>query len=400
MPQRYSYAARDEFGKIVKGLMVAEDEIELANKIRDQGYYLTRAILHTERRAKGRVTPLKPKDLLTFTLHLATLIEAGVPLVEGLRDLARNTDDENMQRLIDDIRYKVESGLSLKESLSLYPRTFSPLYLALVGAGEATGKLVFTLESLSAFLEWQMDLKAKIKEAATYPIILAVLLVGVVTLLVVRVVPVFAPMFEETSTELPAITSAILNISSFSVQSWPVVLGGLIAIIFAYIVIQRNPRGKYTIDSVKLKIPIFGQLVHKIIISRFCHVLSLSIASGVNILGAFDISIQAMGNSRLERVAGKARDAVNLGERISTSLAVSKDFPPLVIRMIGVGEETGTLAQSLDRVSKFYDKEIPRTIKAIFAIFEPLMIVLMGVIVGFIAVGVLMPMFTLINSIG
>ncbi len=396
---RYSYVARDERGKVVKGILSAESEIDLANKIRNMGYFLTKASLYREKKAGGRVGSIKGKDLLTFTIHLATLVEAGIPLVEGLRDLSRNAEKEDAGKLIDDLRYRVESGSSLKEALSMHPGSFNSLYLALIGAGEATGKLVFALESLSVFLEWQMDLKSKIKEAMTYPILLSIAMVGVVTLLMVKVVPIFKPMFNQVGTELPFTTQMVINASDFIKHYFILLLFVPVLLIVGYKIIYSKPQGKYMFDSLKLKMPIFGDLIHKIALSRFCHILSLSLQSGVNILGALDISISAMGNSRLEASTKRARDSINLGEKIATSLEVTGDFPPLIIRMIGVGEESGTLANSLNKVSQFYDKEIPRTINRIFTLFEPIMIITMGFVVGFIAISIFMPMFKLAQSL-
>jgi len=399
MLERYTYVARDERGKIVKGILPAESEIDLANRIRNMGYFLTKASLYREKNHGSSVGSMKGKDLLTFTIHLATLVEAGIPLVEGLRDLSRNAESENAGKLIDDVRYRVESGSSLREALSIHPGSFNNLYLALVGAGEATGKLVFALNSLSVFLEWQMDLKSKVKEAATYPILLSIAMVGVVMLLMVKVVPIFKPMFDQVGTELPFTTQMVINISDFIKHYFIILFFTPILFVIGYKIISAKPRGRYMLDSLKLKMPIFGELIHKIALSRFCHILSLSLQSGVNVLGALDISISAMGNSRLENSTKRARDSINLGEKIATSLEVTGDFPPLVIRMIGVGEESGTLANSLNKVSQFYDKEIPRTINRIFALFEPIMIIVMGLVVGFIAISIFMPMFKLAQSL-
>jgi len=398
--ERYTYVARDEHGKMVKGIMSAESEIDIANRIRNMGYFLTKASLYREKKFGGSAGSMKDKDLLTFTIHLATLIEAGIPLVEGLRDLSRNAESENAGKLIDDVRYRVESGSSLKEALSIHPGSFNNLYLALIGAGEATGKLVFALNSLSVFLEWQMDLKSKIKEAATYPILLSIAMIGVVVLLMVKVVPIFKPMFDQVGAELPFATQMVINISDFIKHYFILIISTPFLFAIGYKIIGSRPQGRYMIDSFKLKAPIFGELLHKIALSRFCHILSLSLQSGVNVLGALDISVSAMGNSRLESSTKRARDSINLGEKIATSLEVTGDFPPLVIRMIGVGEESGTLAQSLSKVSKFYDKEIPRTINKIFTLFEPLMIIAMGIIVGGIAIAIFMPMFKLAQSLG
>ena len=398
--QRYSYIARDERGKVVKGVMAANSEIDLANRIRNLGYFLTKASIYQEKKSGSRIFKIGEKDLLTFTIHLATLIEAGIPLVEGLRDLARNAEKESTQRLIDDLRYRVESGSSLKEALSAYRRIFNNLYLALVGAGEATGKLAFALNSLSSFLEWQMDLKAKIKEAATYPVLLFIAMIGVVSLLMIKVVPIFKPMFDQVGAELPLATQIVIGTSDFIKKYVLLIFLFFVLLGVGIKIFSLNPQGRYFIDSWKLKMPLFGSLLHKIILSRFCHILSLSIQSGINVLGALDISIQAMGNKRLEDSTRKARDAINLGERIATSLEMTGDFPPLVIRMISVGEESGTLAQSMSKVSEFYDKEIPRTINRIFTLFEPLMIIIMGAVVGIIALAIFMPMFKLAQSLG
>ena len=245
-----------------------------------------------------------------------------------------------------------------------------------------------------------MDLKAKIKEAATYPILLLIAMIGVVSLLMIKVVPIFKPMFDQVGAELPLATQIVIGTSDFIKKHILLIFLFFVLLGASIKIFSLNPQGRYFIDSWKLKMPLFGGLLHKIILSRFCHILSLSIQSGINVLGALDISIKAMGNKRLEDSTRKARDAINLGERIATSLEMTGDFPPLVIRMIGVGEESGTLAQSMNKVSEFYDKEIPRTINRIFTLFEPLMIVTMGAVVGIIAMAIFMPMFKLAQSLG
>lgn len=398
---KYSYVARDEKGKTKRGVITAADETDLANRVHTLGYFLVKSQISKDSKAKSSAKGvIKEKDLLNFTIHLGTLIESGVPLVEGLRDLAQNTENVVLAGVLDDVRSRVESGSSLKEALAMHPKSFSGLYLALIGAGEATGKLTFALQQLADYIEWQMDLKGKMKEAAIYPILLSVAMVGVVVLLITKIVPLFKPMFEQMDIELPFATQVVMGLSTIAEKYW---LHSIIVMVLLGVgtkILSMNPKGKFVIDSLKLKIPIFGELIHKIIISRFCHILSLSIQSGVSVLGAMDIALQSMGNVRLEKATKKARDSVNLGEKIATSIKDTGEFPPIVVRMISVGEESGKLSQTLEKVSNFYDKEIPRTMKKIFAMFEPIMIMVMGVLVGGIAMSIFMPMFKLTDSIG
>ena len=399
--QNYAYIARDNYGKQVKGLMMADDEVDLANKISRLGYFLTRARVHRgTAEEKLKIARIKPKAVLNFTIHLATLIDAGLPLLDGLRDLARDAEDEDAQRLIDDIRHRVESGASLREALSFHPGSFSKLYTAIVGAGENTGKLAPVLNSLASLLEWQMDLKAKVVEAATYPLILFCVMVAVVSLLVIRVIPTFEPMFKEVGAALPLPTQIILGVSSFVRQFWYVVLTALVLLVIGFKFYGRTKAGRYHLDSLKLKLPLFGILLRKVALSRFCHTFALALKSGVNVLSALDMAGEVVGNNRIERSVLEARDAVNVGEKIASSLQVSGEFPSVVIRMIGVGEQSGSLTETLNKVCQFYDREVPAAIKKMFALFEPIMIVVMGAAVGGIALAIFLPMFQMAQLIG
>lgn len=399
--QRYAYVARDNYGKRVKGFMMAEDEINLANKLSRFGYFLTRAkVCRGTAEAAPRLSRMNPRDVLNFTIHLATLVNAGLPLLDGLRDLTRDAEKENIQRIIDDVRHRVESGSSLREALSFHPQSFSKLYTAIVGAGEGTGKMASVLYNLALLLEWQMDLMMKVKEAATYPIILFCVMVAVVSLLVVKVIPTFEPIFQEAGAALPLPTQIVLGVSHFVRSFWYLISAALILLFTGFKFYSRSRTGRYRIDSLRLRLPLFGNLMRKVALSRFCHTLALALRSGVNVLGAMDMAGEVMGNSRLERSVIKARDAVNVGEKLADSLQVSGEFPTLVIRMIGVGEQSGALVETLDKVCDFYDKEVPMTIKRMFALFEPIMIVLMGVVVGGIALSIFLPMFQMAQLVG
>jgi len=401
--QKFNYTARDEGGKVVKGEMLAESELELGSKISKMGYYLTGYKLNKGPvRLKGpsKRYHLKIGDVLRFTFQLATLIDAGLPLLEGLKDMARESQDERMQTIIDDIRYRVEAGETMEGALSYHPTSFPQLYRAIIGAGEATGKLGQVLHDLTVLLEWQAELNSKITEAATYPIILTTVMIGVVTLLVVRVIPMFTPIFEELHSTLPLPTQIVLGVSYVVRNYWYVFIGVIVGSIFAYKAYVSTTVGRFNADSIKLKIPLVGNLIRKIALSRFVHTFALSFRAGINLLTCLDIAKKTTGNVRLERAIGNARDSVNVGEKLAASLQVSGEFPQMVIRMIAVGEQTGSLTNSLLKIAEYYDKEVASAVRKIFTSFEPIMIVTMGAVVGGIAMSIFMPMFQMVEKLG
>lgn len=381
---------------------MADDEVDLSSKISNLGYFLTHAkLLHEAVESGGiKAAKMKPRDVLNFTIQLATLLDAGLPLLESLRGLAKDAERGNIRRLIDDVCHCVEAGSSLREAFSFYPSSFGNLYAAVVGAGESTGKLAQVLNNLASLLEWQMDLRARVREAATYPIILFCVMVAVVSLLVVKVIPMFEPIFKEAGATLPASTQIVLGVSCFVRRFWYVILAVIVLSIGGIKIYGNTPSGRYRLDSLKLGVPLFGNLLRKVAMSRFCHTFALGCISGINVLSALDMASEVTGNSRLERSVLKARDAVNVGEKIADSLQVSGDFPALVIRMIGVGEQSGSLTETLQKVCEFYDKEVPSTIRRMFALFEPIMIILMGVVVGGIALSIFLPMFQMARLMG
>jgi type IV pilus assembly protein PilC len=400
---KYNYTARDEAGKSVKGEMLAESELELGSKVAKMGQYLTGyKVSKGPMRTKGpsKRFHLKTTDILRFTFQLATLIDAGLPLLDGLKDMARESGDERAQTIIDDIRYRVEAGETMEGALSFHPNSFPQLYRAIIGAGEATGKLGQVLHDLTILLEWQMELDSKVKEAATYPIILSLVLVGVVTILVVKVIPMFEPIFEELHATLPLPTQIVLGVSYIVRHYWyvfPAVIG---SVIFGWKSFVSTAAGRYKADSLILKVPLFGSLTRKIALSRFVHTFALSFRAGINLLTCLDIAKKTTGNVRLERAISNARDSVNVGEKLAGSLQVSGEFPPMVIRMIAVGEQTGSLTTSLLKIAEYYDKDVASSVRKIFTAFEPIMIVTMGAVVGGIAMSIFMPMFQMVEKMG
>ena len=399
--QTYSYTASDSLGKVLHGVIPAENDLDLANKVSGLGHYLIRAkVVANPVKVNYRLRRLKPRDVLTFTIHLYALLDSGAHLSSALGDLARDAAVDDVRKLIEDIRLRVEGGMSLRESLSYHPKSFPKIYTAVVGAGESTGKLLSALKDLIGLLEWQLELRSKMTEAMVYPLTLICAMMGVVILLVVKVIPIFEPLFAQGGISLPLPTRIVLGVSSFVRSFWYLCLATPVLLVVGYKFYYSTPGGRYVIDNFKLKLPVFGELLRKVALSRFCRTFAISLKSGVTVLSSLDIASEVVGNIRLERSVAKARDSVNVGEKISTSLQATGDFPPLVVRMIGVGEQSGSLPEALDKVNLFYDREVPATIKMMFTFFEPAMIVVIGVVVGGIAISVLLPMFQLAQVIG
>jgi type IV pilus assembly protein PilC len=399
----YSYQARDDAGKLVRGIMAAENEMDLAARLRNMNYFLTavKSVSASSRRQDSKAGHLSQAEVLNFTNQLAISLEAGVPLLAVFKDLSINIPQKKIKRIVEDIAHRVESGNTLKDALSAHPRSFSKLYVSIIGAGESTGKLPFVLNDLAKLIEWQLELQGKMKEASIYPIILFCAMIGVVTVLMALVIPKFEPMFRELNVALPVATQIVLAASKL----WwiPFLVFGVAASL--WFVIGLSPKGRYQLDKLKLKLPVIGDLLTKISLSRFCHTFSLALRSGVNVFNALGMASEVSGNSFIEASVSKARDYVNVGEKISTSMELAGNssgckFPNIVIRMIAVGEQSGSLADTLDKVNQYYDKEVPSTVKKMFALMEPLMILMMGIVVGGIALSVFLPLTKLISAVG
>ncbi len=399
----YSYKARDDAGKLVKGVMSAENELDLANRLRNMGYFLTsiKSVMVINKKEGAKGGHLNQVEVLNFTNQLAISLEAGVSLLTVLKDLMINTPEKKVKNVVEDITHRVESGCTFREALASHPHSFSKLFISIIGAGESTGKLSFVLNDLAKLIEWQLELEAKMKEASIYPIILFSAMIGVVTVLMAMVIPKFEPMFKELNVELPLATQIVLGASKL----WwiPFLIFGAVA--GFWIIIGLTPKGRYQLDKFKLSLPVIGDLLTKMSLSRFCHTFSLALRSGVNVFNALGMASEVTGNSFIEASVSKARDYVNVGEKISTSMELAGNysgckFPNIVIRMISVGEQSGSLADTLDKVNQFYDKEVPSTVKKMFSLMEPLMILIMGIVVGGIALSVFLPLTKLVSAVG
>jgi len=408
----FTYVAKDQAGKIVKSTSEAENEKILVKRLREQGYWVTDV-----KKARGAAAGkegevgkkklfafgrVKLNDLTIFCRQFATMINAGVSLVRCLAVLDNQTTNVKLKEVIRGIQSEVEGGATLSKSLMKYPKVFSNLFVGLVRAGEVGGVLDETLDRLAGFLEKDMELRRKIKSAMTYPVLVLFVATGIVLFLMTFILPKFMELFEELGIgedKMPAMTMMLKRISDFMLARWYIMVIGLIVFVVAFKAYTNTKMGRRQWDWVKLRIPVFGKLTHKIGIARFSRTLSTLLTSGVPILQAFETVGGAIGNVVLSEAILDARTAIREGERIGDPLEKSGLFPPMVVQMISIGEETGALDQMLSKIADFYEAEVEAALESLAAALEPIMIVILGFIVGFIVIAMFLPLIEVINQL-
>lgn len=340
---------------------------------------------------------VKTSDLLVFTRQLSTIVSAGLPLLQGLDILAEQTDDPNFGAVIEAVAQDVESGETFSDALRRYPRAFPDLYVSMVKAGEAGGDLDGVLMQLADYLEATEELKRRIKSAMTYPVVAFGLIVLISAGLIIWVVPQFAEIFSSFGRELPAPTRILIATSDF-LRTWyavPTIAFAVFAIVASLRVYGSTEGGRYNLDTVKLRLPVFGKLLAKVSISRVTRTLSTLTRSGVPILAALEIVERTAGNEVYARAIKEAGDSVRNGDTLADPLARAEVFPTMVTRMIAVGEKTGALESMLMKISDFYDSEVKAMVDALTSIIEPILIGLMGIVVGGIVIALFMPILQL-----
>lgn len=396
----FKYKARDRRGKEVRGVLIAENESALSLTLERMNLYLVSAREVKKERESLRPVGVKRRDLITFTIHLATSLEAGIAIITAIRDFADSTENIKFKEVLNDIVKQLEAGAFLSDAMSKYPRVFSELYVNILRAGEATGNVDMVLKDLVKFLEWQEELATQVKQASIYPSVVISLIIGVITIMMTFTLPKFFPILKSFNVELPLPTKIIMGVSNFFIKFWWAIFGLIVGFVILYILTNRTYEGKRFWDKVKLGLPIFGSLNKKIALSRFSHYLSILYKAGIGIVQSLYIVEKIVGNSIIADEIKKVREGIVRGESLSEGLKKSKYFPPLVNRMIEVGEDTGKLDESLNKVSEYYDREVPAAIRRFFAILEPAMIVLLGGMVLFMALSIFLPMYKLTSTIG
>lgn len=398
----FSYTVRDSSGQTRTGTSEAENAEVLKRRLQEQGFTVsdvtqTAASKRASGAGWGRV---KLADLSVFCRQFSTMIDAGVSLVRALDVLGEQTQNPKLRRILLDIQQEVESGQTLSKSMSKYPKTFNNLFIGLVRAGEVGGVLEEALQRLSGFLEKDMELRRKVKAAMTYPVIVIVVAVGIVVGLTTFIVPKFVELFRDLGVkDLPAMTQVLVDFSDFLKTRWWM---GLIIIFVSYLAIKyfgTTRIGRRVIDRVKLKVPVFGKLHHKIALARFSRTLGTLLVSGVPILQALETVAGTVGNGIIAEAVMQARARIREGDRINDPLQKSGMFPPMVVHMISIGEESGALDSMLSKIAEFYEQEVEATLQSLTAAIEPVLIVVLGFCVGFIVIAMFMPLIQVIQNL-
>src|SRR5216117_4228218 len=423
---RYNYVALDTRGQEASGLVEAASTNAAITQLRQAGYFPTNVIEEaisspdgkeprqraskvtgtTKPRAKKGIVlfrrrKIKSKLLMLFTRQLATLIDSGLPLLRSLNVLSNQERDKVLKRTINKVADSVQSGSTFSDALALHPRVFNDLYVNMVKAGEVGGVLELVLNRLSEFQEKATKIKNKIISAMVYPIIVMTMAVGILCFLLVFIVPKFETIFHEMLGDkpLPPVTQFVIGASGLVKDHGLVVLGVVVAAVTIYKFIGRTRRGRFLIDSFKLRMPLFGNLNRKTAISRFARTLGTLVTSGVPILQALNITRETAGNAAIAAAISQVHDSVKEGESIVQPLETSRAFPPMVISMIDVGEETGKLPDMLLKIADVYDDEVDNAVAALTSMLEPIMIVFLAVIVGTIVLALFTPLISIITGL-
>ncbi len=399
----YSYTFRDQSGGTQKGTAEAESEEILRKRFEEQGFTITEVTVIKGGKVRGkRYGKVKLANLAIFCRQFSTMVDAGVSLVRCLDVLSRQTQDPKLKKILMDIGERVEGGESLSRAMQRHPRSFNNLFIGLIRAGEVGGVLEESLQRLSHFLEKDVELRRKVKAALTYPVLVMIAAIGIVIFLVTWVVPQFAALFKDIGlkdSEFPAMTKFLIDLSSVFKNNWWILIISLVAIIFAWRLFVSTRFGRRTADRIKLKIPVFGKLHHKICMARFSRTMGTLLTSGVPILQAMETVAGTVGNTIMADAVLEARARIREGDRIGDPLEASRLFPPMVVHMIGVGEESGSLDFMLQKIADFYESEVEATLQSLTAALEPILIVFLGFVVGFIVIAMFLPLIKVIEGL-
>jgi type IV pilus assembly protein PilC len=401
----FAYTGRTRAGEIVNGERTAETVEAAVAALRREQVLVTRIAPAKAAKAAGTVKRsrfarrVKAKNLAVFTRQFSVMIDAGLPLVQCLEILGNQEEDKNFAKIILQTRGDVEGGASLADAMKKYPAAFDALFTNMVAAGEAGGILDTILKRLAVYIEKNVKLKGQVKSAMIYPIAVMVIAGGVVGIILWKVIPTFAEMFKGLGADLPLPTVVVIGLSNYLVHYFYVVIAALIAIPFALRQYYATRSGQHVIDGLTLKAPVLGMILRKIAVARFCRTLATLISSGVPILDGLEITARTAGNVVIEEAVMATRKSIERGETIAAPLKETSVFPPMVTQMIGVGEATGALDVMLGKIADFYEEEVDAAVAGLLTLLEPLMIGVLGAIVGGIVIAMYMPIFSLISKL-
>jgi type IV pilus assembly protein PilC len=405
MPSTFVYRVRDKGGRLLEGTLEADNTGLVASKLREMGYYpisieaRSSGGLQTELHIPGLGHRVKPREIAVFARQFATMINAGLTMIRALNILGEQTANPSLAQAVVSVRGDVETGASLSQALSRHPKIFGRLFVSMVRAGEAAGVLDKVLLQLAETLERQAKLRSQIRSAAAYPVAVLFLVSGIATAMLMFVVPMFKSMYKQVGGKLPTPTLILIAVSHTFTAYFPVVVACVVAAVVGGRRFVRTPRGRMFWDSLKLRTPILGRVVHRTALSRFAHTLSVLLRSGVPILESLEITADTVNNAVLAEAIKDVQNGVKGGDTVARPLANHPSFPPMVVQMMAVGEETGALDEMLEKVGSFYDQEVESLVDGLTSLIEPLLIVIMGAMVGGMVICLYLPMFSIINQI-
>jgi len=393
----YAWVGRTRNGQIVKGERAAESSEMLSEMLKREQILVTK--VGPAARKEERYKRVSAKSLAIFTRQFSVMIDAGLPLVQCLELLSKEEPDKRLAAAIDQVRTDVEAGSTLADAMQKRPYAFDTLFSNMIAAGEAGGILDTILQRLSTFIEKQAKLVSQVRSAMIYPIAVMSIAAIVVTVIMVKVVPTFTSLFAGLNAKLPFTTLAVIWVSNKTIIALPFIIAGGVLAGFLFRRYYATTAGRLRVDAILLRLPLLGPIFRKVAVARFCRTLSTLIGSGVPILDGLDITAKTSGNAIIEGAIRTVRSRIERGETIAAPLRATGIFPPMVVQMIGAGESTGSLDAMLGKIADFYEDEVDVAVAGLLTILEPLLIAVLGVIVGTIVVAMYLPLFELINTL-
>jgi type IV pilus assembly protein PilC len=402
---KFSWEGKTRTGAMQKGEMEAPSEAAVTATLRRQGILPAKIKergkgLDVELKIPGMQPKITTKDLVVFTRQFATMIDAGLPLVQCLDILGRQQDNKTFKKILVSVKESVESGSTFAEALKKHPKAFDELYVNLVAAGEVGGILDTILNRLAAYIEKALKLKKKVKSAMTYPTTIIGIAVVVIAVILIFVIPSFEKMFADFGSTLPVPTQIVIDLSNFIQKYILLIIGAVVAFIAGFKRFYRTQKGRELIDDVALKLPIMGILIRKVAVAKFTRTLGTMMSSGVPILDGLDIVAKTAGNKTVEKAINRVKQSISEGKTIAEPLEKSGVFPPMVCQMIAVGEQSGALDTMLNKIADFYDDEVDDAVGNLTAMMEPLLMLFLGTTVGGLVIAMYLPIFKLAGAVG
>lgn len=398
----FSYVAVDKRGKEKRGSLEAETRERALEQLKAEG------LIPVSVREQGALNKeidfsigkkVKPRDLSVFCRQFVSITQAGVPMKEALQMLSEQTENKWLKRAISEVLLNVEKGNTLADSMRSQPDIFPPMLVNMVEAGEQSGSLEMAFSRMAVHFEKEAKLKATIKKATIYPIILVIAAIGVIAVMLLFVIPIFIDMFADLDIEMPALTMFVMNSSKWMTSHWYVLLAIIVGVVVAYKLIYKTTQGRLTIDRIKMKMPLFGKLTVKTACSQFARTMSTLLMSGISTIDALETTSKIVNNIHYTNAMLKAREEVMKGVSLSEPLEASGIFPPMVYHMTGIGEETGNVEEMLEKMADYYDEEVEMTTQSVLAAMEPIIILFMALIIGTLVIAVIWPIASMYNGL-